>query len=114
MHGVLREEFLVLLGELCGERLVVGDDQGRHAVLLDDLGRGVSFSRAGDTVQGLMLETLFEALHQAVDRLRLIACGGEFGADFEGRHVWLGHALILAHLSGIVMDERRPQNHAHL
>ena len=38
LDGVVREELAELVAELRGERLVVGDDQGRAADLLDDPG----------------------------------------------------------------------------
>ena len=59
---VLREELAELGVELRGERLVVGEDEGRLVVLLDDLRQGVCLSRARDAEQDLVGQPLGEAL----------------------------------------------------
>ena len=45
-HCILREELLKLAVELGGQRLVVGDDEGRLLQLLDYIGHGKCLARA--------------------------------------------------------------------
>ena len=83
---VVREEVLELGVELRGERLVVRHHQRRPTVLGDDVGHGERLARASDAHQGLMGLTPAQAVHQALDRLRLIA-----GRRERAHELKLGH-----------------------
>ena len=53
LDTVLGEELAHLLGQLCGERLVGSEDQGRSLRLLNRPGDGRALARAGDAEQRL-------------------------------------------------------------
>ena len=53
--------------------------------LLDHVGGREGLARARDAQQGLVSQTALEALHEARDRLRLIAGGRVVGYQFETR-----------------------------
>ena len=72
-HAAVREKCFQLAAQLCGERLVMGDDQGRLLHLLDDGSHGKRFSAAGYTQQDLILQSLLHARCQGFDRLGLVA-----------------------------------------
>jgi hypothetical protein len=57
----------------------VRHDDGRSLQALDHVGRGKSLARTGNPEQGLMHQPVFDALHQRIDRLGLIARGLEAG-----------------------------------
>ncbi|CDD52449.1 unknown [Bacteroides sp. CAG:875] len=82
-HGVVREEVLELPVELCGQRLVVAQDEGRLVHVLDDIGNGESLSGAGDPQQGLCGYVLHDAFGQLSDGFRLVAGGLIVGYEFE-------------------------------
>ena len=75
LHGVVGEELPELLAQLGGQRLVVGQHQRGAVDLLDDLGHGVGLSGAGDALEHLLPQTVFQPLRQLFDGLRLVAGG---------------------------------------
>jgi len=84
--GILREESTELLVKLGGQGFIVGDDQGGPAGLVDDVGHGVRFARAGDAQQDLMTGSFLQAADQATYGLDLIAARLKFRAETEIRH----------------------------
>ena len=84
---VLGEELAELGIELRGERLVVGQDEGRLVVRLDDLRQGERLAAAGHAEEDLVRQALGEALRQGLDRLRLVAGGLERGNELEVGHL---------------------------
>ncbi len=80
VDGVVGKKLAELGIELSGQRLVVGHHQGGLLDLLDHIGHGEGLPRAGDAHQHLVLFPFGQAADQRVDRLRLIAGGGE-GTD---------------------------------
>ena len=95
-HRVVGEELPEFAGELRGECLVVGDDQGgaldARAITLA-IGEGLA--GAGHPQQRLPLEARAQAVGQLLDRLRLIALGAELGDEFE---------LLLRHRNPLARD----------
>ena len=73
--GVLREERFEFVKELRGERLVVREDDGGAIGLLDHLGHGEGFARAGDAEEDLMAVAVVEAADELGDGLGLVAAG---------------------------------------
>ena len=73
LDRVVREEALELAIELGGERLVGRENQRRALRPLDHLRHGVGFARAGDAEEHLGALAFLHALHQDLDRLRLVA-----------------------------------------
>ena len=86
LDRVLRKEAVELLVELGGQRLVVGQDEGRAVDRLDHLRHRERLSGAGDTEQRLGLLALPEALDELFDGLRLVAGWAEVGDDVEVCH----------------------------
>ena len=86
LDRVVREELAELGVQLGGQRLVVGQDQRRLLVLLDELRRGVGLARARDAQEHLAAHAASEAVRQPLDRLRLVAGGLERGHEAEVRH----------------------------
>ena len=72
-HGVLGEESLHLLIELCGERLVVTQYQRRLSHVGDDVGNGEGFTRTGNAEEHLCRFALLDAFGELSDGLRLVA-----------------------------------------
>ena len=73
LHRVFRKKFPEFRAQLCGERLVVREHQGRPVDLGDDVGHRKGFPRACNAQQGLFPVALADAVHQLGDRLRLVA-----------------------------------------
>src|SRR5262249_41900879 len=73
MDGVARKEGPELLGELGGQRLVVGQDERRLAELGDDVAGREGFAGARRSEQYLGLLAVAEAADDLLDGLRLIA-----------------------------------------
>src|SRR3954454_25119842 len=86
LDRVLGEELAELRIELGGERLVVGEDEGRLAMGLDRFRDAVRLARAGRSQQRLVLEALGEAVDETIDGGRLVAGGLERGDELELRH----------------------------
>ena len=72
-HGIFREECFQLAGQLRRQSLVVGDDQGRLAYLVDDLGHGISLACTGSAQQHLTVHALLQSLYQFGNGLGLVA-----------------------------------------
>ena len=72
-HGVIREEFTEFRAELRRQSLVMGQHQGGAIDLLDDVGHGKGFARAGDAEQHLLIVALQHAVRQLLNGLRLVA-----------------------------------------
>ena len=70
---VVGEKRLELARELCGEGLVVRDDEGRTLNALDDLCHRVGLARARRSEQHLCRHTVLDAAGKIGNRLRLIA-----------------------------------------
>ena len=87
LDRVLGEELAELGVELGGQRLVVGEDEGRLVVVRYDVAQRVRLSATCDAEQDLVLETLGEALGQRFDRLGLVARRFERGDEFEVGHL---------------------------
>ena len=68
----MREEFLEFGIQLAGQRLVVGEDQGRTVHPGDDIGHGEGLAGAGGAFQNLFFLARLQAADQFVDRFRLI------------------------------------------
>ena len=83
LHRVAREEFLHLAVELSRQRLVVRHDDRRALQPLDQAGYREGLARAGDPEQRLVHEPVADALHQRIDRLRLVAGGLILGLELE-------------------------------
>ena len=75
LHGVFRKKFLELGAQLRGQRLVVGQHQRRSVQLCDDVGHGKGLAGTGDAQQHLFVYSVFDALYQALDGLRLVTGG---------------------------------------
>ena len=88
---VLREEFAKLLEQLGRERLVVADDQRGPTHAFDHVGHGERLAGAGRPEQDLFATTLVDAVHQLLDRLRLVTGGRELALQLEGS----GHGHML-------------------
>src|SRR5204863_2138675 len=80
------EELAELGVELGGERLVVSEDERWLLVGLDRPGNREGFPRAGRTQQRLVLQSLLEAIHEAIDGRGLVARGLERGDEAEVGH----------------------------
>src|SRR3989304_76850 len=72
---VVREELAELVAELGGERLVVGDHEGRLLYLLDDPGHRGRLPRARSAEEGLVAVARPDGCGERRDRLRLGARG---------------------------------------
>ena len=88
LDGVVREELAELGVELGGERLVVGEDEGRPVDALDRPGQRRGLARAGRAEQRLVADAPLEPVDELVDRLRLVAGRLERGDEPE-----VGHGL---------------------
>ena len=86
--GVVGEEFLELGGELGGEGLVVGYDEGGSLEFLDDVGHGEGLAAAGDAHECLVDHVAGGAVDKLVDGLGLVACGPEVGDYLEVGQCW--------------------------
>ena len=90
LDPVLGEELAELVGELRRQRLVRCDHQRRSLHLLDGPRDGRALAAAGDAEERLEAVPRAHALGQGLDRVGLIAGGGEVGDDLERRHApWM-------------------------
>ena len=80
---VVGEKRLELARELCGEGLVVRDDEGRTLNALDDLCHRVGLARARGSEQHLCRHTVLDAAGKIGNRLRLIAHRFKWCDDLE-------------------------------
>ncbi len=83
LDRVVGEELLELGVELRRQRLVWREDQGRALRLLDHLGHGEGFSRAGDAEQHLRAVLVGDAFDEVLDRGRLVAGRLEVGLHLD-------------------------------
>ena len=86
LDRVVREELAELGVELGGQRLVVGQDEGRLLVALDGLGDRERLARPGRAEQRLVAQPAGQPVGQAVDRLGLVAGRLEVGDQLEVGH----------------------------
>ena len=75
LHRILREKGPELGAQLGGQRLVVGQHQGRPVALGNDVGHGKGLAAAGDAQQGLAAVPPLHPRHQLLDGLGLVAGG---------------------------------------
>ena len=90
-HGVVRKKLLELAAQLCREDLVVCEHERRPLDALDDLGHRVRLSGAGHAEQHLLVNAVFQALHERIDRLRLVARRLIGRNDLKIRHDMASH-----------------------
>ena len=87
LDGVLREELAELRVELGGERLVVGEDEGRavdaRAIVQASVAR---LARAGRAEQRLVVQAAAQPVDEPFDRLRLVAGRLEGCDELQIRH----------------------------
>lgn len=85
--GVFGEELAEFFIELCGEGLVVRDDESGFFEPLDDVGHGEGFSAAGNAQQGLMRMALPEPFGQLLNGPGLVALRLKFAVYLKIGHV---------------------------
>ena len=86
LHGVVREKLLELAAQLRRENLVVREHERRPLHTLDDLGHRVRLAGAGHAEQHLLVDAVFQPLHERVDCLGLVARRLIGRNDFKIRH----------------------------
>jgi hypothetical protein len=86
LDPVVREELPHLVGQLGGQRLVGGDDQGRLLDPLDGPGDGGALAAPGDAEEGDEPLPRADGVGQPLDGARLVPGGGVRRLDLEGRH----------------------------
>ena len=88
--AIVGEELPHLLGQLCSETLVGGEDQRRSLGALDRPRDRGALARARDAEQGLVAESLFDSVGEFADRRRLITgrriIGDHPKGGFSRRH----------------------------
>jgi len=84
LDRVMREKALELSVKLSRERLVVGEDERRPAMVLDDVGHRHRLPRPGYAEKGLEALTLLEAARKLGDCLWLVAGGLKGRLKVEG------------------------------
>ena len=87
LDRVLGEELPELVAELGGERLVVGDHEGRALELLHHPGHRRRLARTGRAEQRLPPVAGTERLGELCDRTRLVACRAVGGGDAQVGHL---------------------------
>ena len=86
LDGVVREELAELCVELRGQRLVVGEHEGRPVGGLDRPGDRGRLAGAGSAEQHLVAQAAGQAVGQALDGSGLVAGWFEGGDEAEVRH----------------------------
>ena len=86
---IIGKKSLELAGQLCRQRLVVGNDQGRPLYLLNQLGDGKGLARAGSSQQHLGLLPILNACRQIRHCLWLVP------HRLKGSHHLEGHRLLI-------------------
>src|SRR6185503_14051903 len=86
LDRVLGEDLAELVGQLCAERLVGSDHEGRPLDRFDEMGDGEGLAGPGRAQQRDLPLSRLDALDQLVDRRRLVAGRAEIGRDLERRH----------------------------
>ena len=79
LDGGVRKELPELGGQLRGQNLVGGHDQGRPPGFLDDFGNGVRFARTRSSQQRLRAQAGVQAIYETANGGRLVAGRSEFG-----------------------------------
>ena len=79
----MREKRPELRAELRGQRLVVRQHERRAVAVRDDVRHRERLARAGHAEQHLMLQTLFQALRERFNGLRLVAGRPVFGMQLK-------------------------------
>jgi len=74
LHCVLREERLKLAVELCGECLVVADDERRPLHRFNNFSHGERFAAASHALERLVLVAVEKTFSKFLYSLRLITC----------------------------------------
>ena len=92
-HGGVGEELLEFRRQLRRQGLVVGDHQGGALQALDDVCHGEGLAGARNAQQHLVLHAAFDAPHQFLYGLGLVAPGKE--AAFETEHYFPPPSLRL-------------------
>ncbi len=87
LDGILGKELAHLRVELRREGLVGSEDQRRTAEARDDVRHGERLTRAGNTEESLVRESVANAIDELLDRLGLIARGRKSLGEPE-RTVW--------------------------
>ena len=99
LHGVLGKELAELAVQLCGQRLVGREDDGRPSQAGDHVRHGEGLARARHPQQGLEHLAVLHALHQLGDGLRLITGGRVWLVQRKGR-TWKLDELPVRRASG--------------
>ena len=86
VHSILGEEFSILLRELCRERLVVREDEGRFIILGDNICHGKCLARASHAEKCLVSQSFFEAFFKRMNSSRLVARRLKWQVEFEVSH----------------------------
>ena len=73
LHGVIREKLAKLRAQLRRKGLIVRQNERRAVELFDNARHGEGLARAGDAEQNLLIESVFDAAHERLYGLRLIA-----------------------------------------
>ena len=89
MHRIVREEFPVLLGELCSQSFVVRDDERWLPDVGDNIRYGESLPGTGHTQKGLVSQALFDTVRELSNSLRLVSGRLEFLVDFKDAHIYI-------------------------
>ena len=87
VHRVLREEFAILLRELCSERLVVREYERRLVVLGYHIRHREGLARAGHAEERLVCKPSLESFLEFFNRLWLVARRRIGGVEFEISHM---------------------------
>ena len=113
LHGVVREKLLELAAQLRRENFVVREHERRPLHTLDDLGHRVRLAGAGHAEQHLLVDAVFQPLHERVDRLGLVARRLIGRNDFKIRHETASSAKnqirILYHHAPRFTSGKRPE-----
>ena len=86
LHRVFREKFLELAAKLGGQSLVVSKDKGGPVQPGNDVCHGKGLARAGYAQKHLLVYSVFNGADQALNGLRLVACGPVIRNKFEFIH----------------------------
>ena len=106
-HGAVREEFAELARQLRRQRLVVRDDERRALKPFDDVRHCERLARAGHAQKHLISLALLNALHQLLNRLRLIA--PRLIRTFQVKHARTFFLFWFSYYSTVSPASRRPE-----
>ena len=120
LHGVVGKELAEFLTQLGGQRLVVRQHQRRAVHPFDDLRHREGLAAAGNALEHLRPQAVFQSPRQLVDGLRLVARRLVGGDNFEIRHGFLpsllqkaalGHGYIVVVRHDNVVGQTDAQGH---